>query len=186
VGLVCTLAGEAPLGCVCVPASGGPQWQCGGGNPCQTLEPGSGAACSASAITTVNNLAGCKYLPQQICWCQATPGTTTAAWSCNDVSCPATPPTGACAGAIASNGFTCQYGGTAVFCSCAGGDGGAPRWTCNGQATPDCPATFPGSSADCGTFQPGTVCNYPAGNFTGGPCTCTTNGAGRTWSCAGG
>jgi hypothetical protein len=185
VGLVCTLAGEAPLGCVCVPATGGPYWQCGATNLCPTLAPSSGTGCPTSSITTINNFAGCKYVPQQVCWCQFTTDTA-GAWSCNDVSCPATPPTGPCSGAIANNGFNCEYGGSTISCNCAASDRGAPSWTCNGQATPSCPAAWPGSGVDCGAFQPGTVCNYPAGNFTGGPCTCTTNGAGRTWSCAGG
>jgi hypothetical protein len=60
------------------------------------------------------------------------------------------------------------------------------RWRCGGQATPDCPASFPGSGIDCTTYQPGNVCYYPAGNFTGGPCTCVANAGSQTWNCPSG
>jgi hypothetical protein len=182
VGLVCTLLGEAPLPCVCVPASGGPKWQCNASIPCPSTE-GGGGGCSLSTLTTVTNFGGCKYPPSTVCSCEAADGG--AAWSCNDAVCPGTPPTGSCAGSPAA-GFNCDYAGTALTCDCGNADGGAPRWRCNGKTTPDCPASWPGGGVDCSRFQPGTVCSFPAGNVTGGPCTCASDGSGLTWHCANG
>jgi hypothetical protein len=182
VGLVCTLLGEAPIPCVCVPASGGPKWQCNASIPCPSTQ-GGGVGCSLSTHTTVTNFGGCKYPPSTVCSCEAADGG--AAWSCNDVVCPATPPTGSCAGSHAA-GFNCEYAGTAITCNCANTDGGASRWRCNGKTTPDCPVSWPGGGVDCSTFQSGTVCSYPAGNVTGGPCTCASGGSGLTWHCGNG
>jgi hypothetical protein len=183
VGLVCTLLGEAPIPCVCVPASGRPKWQCNASIPCPSTE-GGGGGCSLSTLTTVSNFGGCKYPPSTVCSCEAADGG--GAWSCNDAVCPAVPPTGSCAGSPAV-GFNCDYAGTAITCSCANADGGASRWRCNGKPTPDCPTSWPGGGVSCSTFQPGTVCSYPAGNVTGGPCTCASNGAvGLTWHCGNG
>jgi hypothetical protein len=182
VGLVCTLLGEAPLPCVCVPASGGPKWQCNASIPCPSTQ-GGGVGCSLSTLTTVTNFGGCKYPPSTVCSCEAADGG--AAWSCNDVVCPATPPTGSCVGSPAA-GFNCAYAGTAITCDCGKSDGGASRWRCNGKTTPDCPASWPGGGVDCSTFQPGTVCSFPVGNVTGGPCTCASDGSGLTWHCGNG
>jgi hypothetical protein len=184
VGLVCILSGEAPIGCVCVPANGGPKWQCDNGAPCPNQPFGpSGGTCTTATITTITNFGGCKYPPATVCSCEAAGGG--AAFSCNNVGCPAAPPTGSCAGSPAA-GFSCDYEGTAISCDCGITDGGASRWRCNGKATPDCPASWPGGGVDCSTFQPGTVCSYPAGNVTGGPCTCASGGSGLTWHCGNG
>src|SRR5579863_3947748 len=173
VGLVCILAGEALRSCVCTPATGGPKWQCDASNACPSTAADS-SGCSLSTLTTIANLGGCKYPPSTVCACEAANGT--AAWSCNDAVCPATPPTGSCSGSPAT-GVSCDYAGTSVTCNCANGDGGASRWRCNGKTTPDCPTSWPGGGADCSTFQPGTICSYPAGNVTGGPCTCASDGS---------
>jgi hypothetical protein len=182
VGLVCVLpGGEALTPCVCMPANGGPRWACNGTSPCPYQQGTSG--CSQSTITTITNFGGCKYPTATVCSCEAADGG--AAWSCNNAACPAMPPTGSCAGSPAA-GFSCDYAGTAIACDCVNADGGAARWRCNGQATPDCPDSWPGSGVDCSAFQPGTVCPFPAGNVIGGPCTCASDGNGLTWHCSNG
>ena len=203
VGLVCILPGKAPLGCVCVPANGGPKWQCNSDENCALCpnQPGGPAhpagrsgTCTETTITTITNFGGCKYPPTTVCSCEFTDAGPD--WICKNAVCPAAQPTGSCAGWPASS-FPCDYGvssgthtATSSTCYCLSADGGAPRWRCNGWTTPDCPASWPGGGVDCSTFQPGTVCSYPAGNVTGGPCTCTegiTQGSSTlTWQCGNG
>jgi hypothetical protein len=182
-GLLCLLpGGGAATLCLCLPASGGPRWQCNAaGAPCP-MTAGNGGDCSLSTITEITNFGGCKYPPSTICSCEAADGG--AAWSCNSAACPATPPTGSCAGSLAA-GLTCDYAGTSIACDC-GTDGGVSRWRCNGRPTPDCPSSSPGNGADCSAFQPGTECSFPAGTVTGGPCTCGSSGTGLTWHCPNG
>jgi hypothetical protein len=183
VGLVCQLlGGEAAMFCVCTPENGGPKWQCNGSTPCPYAAGNSGG-CSLSTLATIANLGGCKYPPATVCSCEASDGG--AAWSCNDATCPATPPTGSCLGSAVA-GVSCSYAGSSISCECGSTGTGGSRWLCNGKATPDCPTSWPGSGVDCSSFQPDTVCPFPAGNVTGGPCTCVGNGTSLTWHCANG
>jgi hypothetical protein len=181
VGLTCQLPSEALQWCYCAPAQGGGgQWACyATAGPCPA-GTGSSGTCDPAAVAAVG---GCKYPPAIVCSCPVSGDAGT--FSCRDVACPAAPPTGLCSVRV-TPAVVCSYQAGAITCDCETDDAGARRWRCNGHATPDCPASSPGSSADCSAYQPGTVCSYQTGSFTDGLCTCTANGGSRTWQCPSG
>lgn len=182
-GLVCPGAADASTAaCACIPGTSGPSWQCAGG-PCPATSPGTNGSCTSAQVSTTGAFYGCKYPPSTTCTCETTSDGGTA-WSCNDVTCPIQVPTGSCP-SIAP-GLSCAYEGSDIVCICSPGDGGTPRWFCNGQPTPDCPAAFPGLNGDCSAFRPGTACAYPTVNNIGGRCVCSMGGFGTVWLCPGG
>jgi hypothetical protein len=181
VGLVCILQGEAPLPCTCLPGNGGPTWQCNTGtSPCPAMEPGTSAVCAPSIVSTVTAIGGCKYPPEQVCSCEGN-ADGGAGWACNDVTCPAAPPTGSCASSDIQGGRICSYNGGTSSCSCDGS-----HWSCNGQTTHECPAQFPGNAVDCSAFLAGTECAYSQGGNTEGVCTCQQTGTAKLWQCPNG
>jgi hypothetical protein len=180
VGLACTIVpGDLPINCACLASDRGPSWECAPPPYCDSQ--GSGTPCPTSEVSVTAAFGGCKYPPRTVCFCEANAGGD-GMFICNDLSCPTSPPTGSCSSATIASGLSCLYGAGAITCAC---DAGTSRWRCNGQPTPDCPAVWPGTGVNCSAFQPGTICPYPAGNVSGGPCTCTSNGAGPIWQCSG-
>ena len=182
-GLVCPGAADASTAaCACIPGTSGPSWQCAGG-PCPATSPGTNGSCTSAQVSMTGGFYGCKYPPSTTCTCETTSDGGTA-WSCNDVTCPIQVPTGSCPSM--APGLSCAYEGSDIVCICSPGDGGRPRWFCNGQPTPDCPADFPGLNGDCSAFRPGSACAYPVVNNIGGRCVCGVSGFGPVWLCPGG